>query len=80
MTPDRRTFLSAGSATYDAHHQKEWVDVRTGLTPPAPPSPRIVRNTEDRSGSGLGHVGFDWSTGTSLSALACSSDLDVQQK
>lgn len=66
--------------TYDAHHRKNWVDVRKGLTTPVPPSPRVVRNTEDRKSSGLGHVGFDWTTGTSLTALACGADLGVQQK
>jgi len=60
--------------TYDAHHRKNWVDVRKGLTTPVPPSPRVVRNTEDRKSSGLGHVGFDWTTGTSLTALACGAD------
>jgi hypothetical protein len=65
--------------TYDPHHLADWFDNRTGVTKPTPP-PHIVRNTEDRTSKGLGHVGFDWTTSTSGSALACGADLNIQQK
>jgi hypothetical protein len=65
--------------TYDPHHLADWFDNRTGVTKPTPP-PHIVRNTEDRTSKGLGHVGFDWTTSASTSALACGADLDIQQK
>jgi hypothetical protein len=65
--------------TFDPHHLADWFDNRTGVTKPTLP-PHIVRNTEDRTSKGLGHVGFDWSTSASASALGCGADLDVQQK
>jgi hypothetical protein len=65
--------------TYDPHHLADWFDNRTGVSKPTPP-PYIVRNTEDRTSKGLGHVGFDWTTSASTSALACGADLDIQQK
>lgn len=65
--------------TYDPHHLADWFDDRTGVSKPTPP-PHIVRNTEDRTSKGLGHVGFDWTTSASTSALACGADLDIQQK
>ena len=65
--------------TYDPHHLADWFDNRTGVTKPTPP-PHIVRNTEDRTSKGLGHVGFDWTTSASTSALTCGADLDIQQK
>lgn len=65
--------------TYDPHHQADWFDNRPGVASPTLP-PHIVRNTENRTPSGLGHVGFDWTTSTSVSTLACGADLNIQQK
>ncbi|MGY3690567.1 hypothetical protein ACVIGA_000647 [Bradyrhizobium sp. USDA 3240] len=66
-------------ATFTKHDSAKWIDRR--VTPP--PASFIVRNTADRTvPPNLGHVGFDWTTSTSLTALACAagSDLNVQQK
>jgi len=65
--------------TYTNHNNAFWLDRRVTV----PPANYIARNTADRNArSGLGHVGFDWTTSTSLTALTCAagSDLDVQQK
>jgi hypothetical protein len=65
--------------TYTDHNKAFWTDKRVT----AAPANYIVRNTADRNASTLlGHVGFDWTAGTSLTALACAagSDLDPQQK
>jgi hypothetical protein len=65
--------------TFDPHHRANWFDNRTGVSTPTLP-PHIVRNTEDRTSKGLGHVGFDWTTSGSTSTLACGADLNIQQK
>jgi hypothetical protein len=65
------------SATYIAHDSAAWLDARiTGRSPPY-----YVRNTEDRTGCGLGHIGFDWGTISSPSSAPCGGacQLDIQQ-
>ncbi|MCC8951695.1 hypothetical protein H8A97_43430 [Bradyrhizobium sp. Arg62] len=67
------------SVTYTDHDKARWLDKRVT----APPASYIVRNTADRVvPPDLGHVGFDWTTSTSLTGLGCASgsNLDVQQK
>lgn len=64
--------------TYKKHHTAKWTDKRVKRPPPD----QLARNTADRSRLGLGHIGFDWTTGKSLGKMICSvrRSLDVQQK
>jgi hypothetical protein len=71
------TYYHPLSGTYTRHDGADWFD---GRVTPLRATP-IVRNTADRlKPRDLGHVGFNWTTSTSFSALACGADLDVQQK
>lgn len=73
----KNTYHHPLSRTYTPHDGANWFDGR--ITPLRATS--IVRNTADRlKPRDLGHVGFDWTTGKALSALACGADLDIQQK
>ncbi len=73
------TYTHPLSTTFDPHHLANWFDDRPTVAKPTAP-PHIVRNTERRSVTGLGHVGFDWTTKGPAPTFTCGATLDIQQK
>lgn len=66
------------AATRSAHDSNGWIDPAVA----AGPSPGLVRETNNRTGSGLGHVLLTWSSSTVSPTLPCGGagcQLDHQQ-
>ena len=59
--------------TRQDHDGKGWRDPKA--VPAKPPS--MVRQTEDRALSGLGHIGFDWGQGLSAGSQGCGGGCPV---